>query len=414
MEPTGNVPAGMLVYLVNTLGPGPPRPVTYDLVVQPTGNRRNQKVTPVSCYRFTAEFVTLLMNCRYSPNHEIILLMQRDLGQDLNAFRFYFWNSITKQLQPGPSSGINRSSAHWSPDSQYLAYIEGGDIDRQEKLGSKPLTLQVYSLATQKSRQISENPEVPDYVWTRQQTLLYTQKENKPGIIPLTYARERPSIFESPISGGSQALVIENGLAPSPSPDGKYILFTGWPDPAEEAKAAQAAAAAGKVYQSPYGLYLYNRALKKRRLVAAITGNEPPFNVLWSKNSRQFWIIGDRYHHSPALRNGTGGKGDAGEEEEPVSTVQVSDLKVQEVAVFRASEAAVRPGSKLSFYPVGVSNNEQFMYFRSTELQDPGPQSSSYDTIVTLHALRLSDSSDQMIWKVKNLDGYDWSEALPL
>ncbi len=408
---SATLPQGELVYLVNTLPPGPPRPITYDLVTRPTGPGSEVKGVK-NIYRITADPISQLFTCQFSPDGKFILLKEGIQGGRMSSFHIFLWNSQTKQLQPGPKAALHYPIIYWSPDAKFIAYVQGGDADGDEIHGTNPIQLYVYDVIKQKSQLVVQNPEAKTLAWTDQGTLLYTFKSRRNNDTPLAYFRRRSDIYEFRVSNGSSVKLIDGAAEPSPSPDGRRVAFAGWPDRVEEAKAATQAKAAGKNYQSMQGLYLYDRLQKKRTLFHNFRAEEAHDVLLWSSDSKRLYGVQNVYNNThPSFMRNSDTKDYPGYGLGHIYSIEIPTLKRREVAVIQAKDDMARPDPESQFQLKSVSRNGIFLYVYAHELIDDDPNSNYLSARRSLYALNLTDGSQTVLLSAKNASGLDWREV---
>jgi len=113
--------SGEIVYLLNTLPPGPPRPITYALVFRRIGGGVPAS-RPPSTVKITAPYANLLLGCSFSPNGQYVLLKQGLPQGDFGPYRIVFWDRKAGHLEPGPRAAINYQKIVWSPTGTSIAY----------------------------------------------------------------------------------------------------------------------------------------------------------------------------------------------------------------------------------------------------------------------------------------------------
>jgi hypothetical protein len=408
---SASLPQGELVYLVNTLPPGPPRPITYDLVTQATGPGSGIKGVK-NIYQITADPINQLFTCQFSPNGKFVLLKEGIQGGRMSSFHIFLWDSRTKQLQPGPNAALSYPETYWSPDARFIAYIQGGDADGDEIHGTDPICLYVYDVMMKKSQLVVQNPEAKSLAWTDQGTLLYTFKSRRNDDTPLTYSRRRSDIYEFRVSSGSSMKLIDGAAEPSPSPDGRRVAFVGWPDRVEEAKAAIQAKARGRIHQSMQGLYLYDRLQKERTLFHNFRAEEAHDVLLWSSDSKRLYGVQNVYNSTqPSFTRGSDTKDYPGYGLGHIYSIEIPTLKRREVAVIQAKDDMARPDPESQFQLKSVSRNGIFLYVYAHELIDDDPNSNYLSARRSLYALNLTDGSQTVVLSAKNASGLDWREV---
>lgn len=225
----------------------------------------------------------------FSPNGALLFL-------EFAEYSSVIWNIKTHQTQQGPAIR-GYPNFLWSPDSQHIAFFQGGDEYGHESFRTQPLTLFVFDVRSRESRQIAHNPGVGSLAWTRQGSLLYTFWPNEAESL-------HSAVYTIPADGGAPRELIPNASAPSPSPDGQWVTFVGWGngENMRQGSAARQSSVLPFPTVSPrrndvFGLYLFNAKDRTRRLVRPLPPQLSPENetVIWMPDSRSFIVVDHRY-----------------------------------------------------------------------------------------------------------------------
>lgn len=191
-------------------------------------------------------------------------------------YTFVLWDTVNHTSRKGPQIR-GYSKFLWAPDSRHIAYFQGGDENGEETFGTEPLALFTYDAKTGASRRVAQGPFTKLLSWTHQGSLLYTDASAKED--------GSASVYEAKTSGGAPMKLIHDAAAPSPSPNGQWIAFVGGNNEATTTR-------------SPvYGVYLFHRRDKSRRLVRSLPyGTDPQEEtVIWTSDSRSFVLAEHRY-----------------------------------------------------------------------------------------------------------------------
>ncbi|MEO6906833.1 MAG: hypothetical protein ABI210_02990, partial [Abditibacteriaceae bacterium] len=168
-----------------------------------------------------------------SPNHRYIAFGYGWPYDSHGEYKVPIWDtqkkiiiSTIKRETTNKGKFLAYREIHWSSDSKTLAYIRGGDQDGNEYSSNFPISLYLHNVETGKDNYIASNPYLTHMAWTPQNTLLYgTVPENEQADISPRHAK----IYEVPADGSPAKVLIKDGFDPRPSPDGKYIVYFGWP-----------------------------------------------------------------------------------------------------------------------------------------------------------------------------------------
>ena len=168
---------------------------------------------------------------QFSPDGKTLLFKLGNTGYSHSNFSLVFWDMKSKRAQIGPEDVVFRRML-WSPDSRYLAYALGGDIEGNASV-KWPLELFIYDTQTRKSRLVARNIGVKWMEWAAPHTLFFTQMSGELDE-PSTHA----AVYSVEAQGAvAPRLILPNAIEPHPSPDGKSFLFFGWlltrPDPTQ-------------------------------------------------------------------------------------------------------------------------------------------------------------------------------------
>jgi len=399
-----DAPSGELAYLLRVkLPPVPTKQLPLDLVFRATGSGVDQsklestnRISSDNYYPYSLTF---------SPTGSYLLVETTYPTAWLDNFRLAFWNLKTKTLKQGPKMNYYPVT-RWSPDSQFLAYFQGGDANGNETRSTNPLQLYIYNLTSDKSRLIVQNPEAKSFAWTSRDTILYAFKSEDIGDTALTYDRKRPSVFEAVLSPAAPVKIIQDGFDPLPSPDGKWIVFQGWPDPAQEEEAKKAATRSKEGYQSPFGLYLFNCVTKKRTLIHLLPLFAGYENLLWSPDSRRLFSVRNIYHSThPPFFSSSDQKDYPGYGKGHVSVIEIPTLAQHEVTVLSATDTIARINPAPQFSTQGLSQDGKSLFVRVNE------DHNQYQYAALL-AINLQNGASQTVFDGQDVSEVGWREAV--
>lgn len=258
----------------------------------------------------------------FSPNGRLLLITTTSPTSFLNEYQFVILNLHTHKYKQGPHLRYFPKTV-WSPDSRHIAYYEGGDQSGEFSMGTAPLQLFDYDVATEKQRLVAESDQVSDLAWTSQQTMLYAFKPKQPGETVYAYTFKHPAIYETMVSPFRSDKLIENGFNPSPSPNGKLIAFLGWrkADPEQQ-----------------YGLYLFHRDTKKATLIQSLPLGQ--YEALsWTSDSTRLIVMRVKYKSThPPFYSSSDTKDYPGYGAAQISIVDPVSLKMRALASLTATD----------------------------------------------------------------------------
>lgn len=223
---------------------------------------------------------------QFSPDGKQVMFKVGDNSNSYSNYQLCFWDRKTNQIRLGPDHLVFLHT-FWSPNSQYVAYIEGGDIEGNSS-PKDPLRLSIYDLATGKSRFVAQDTFVKSLTWTPQNTLLYCRKK------PDTKDKDHSTrsfdgdIYAIPGEGGEAKQFIPDAYNPVISEDGSKLVFAAWS--AEKADA-----------RSQIGLYSFNRSTQERTLLKVPFSQERSVNIQWLPDNRRVVVL-QQTHFSPEAK----------------------------------------------------------------------------------------------------------------
>ena len=365
----------------------------------------------------------------------------RSFDHRLLAFQRVRSGQLFGQDAPTPLVDLAISS------TQTADKITGMDVEPQPRDTTLAWTRQntllyAYSKAFYAKNFDPAQPENPDAIYTEANTLgpfyftdtpdfatYYPDNSDKKSLIP---AHAWPSIYEAaPLAFKGQKVVrakllIPNAYAALPSPDGRYIAFLGWErdTPVPAPKKGQKP----QVQPSTPQWWLWDRQAQTRTLLS--THAIFPEQAAWTNDSRGIYFFDARTLAAPPIPrtdpNITPPVAVGEEQDVPVHYVDVARLltarfgKDPSHATEEVGSLHVRPtlNQHLSDYTPttlrmrGLTNDRKFVLVDVRSYDNrPGPEKKNlpYDaTIDTIHALRLSDKSDQTAAKLEMCFAYDW------
>lgn len=407
INPSASMPPGRLAYLVKALPAGPAQPSAYDLVFRSTGKPLAGN-TPLTINQIKPGLDNLFYDFLLSPNGEHLLLKQGMPSDYTSTYLTKLWNVETGQLRDGLQEEIRNPNISWCPDSKHISFIKGGDIYGTQTHNLGPLSLYVYDLNTRKSHFVAQNPLVSHLGWTKQGTLLYTTQPTIAGT-SITDRQKRPSIFEVPVQGGVAVKVIDGGSDPVPSPDGRWVIFFGWPTSDQEVSLRKSAKAKGQEFQSQPNLYLFDRRQGKRLLLHTVVPGQPRDNAIWAKDSKLVFTVSNDYKTTRPVMASFG--------EEPlypgygtghIRVISIPTLKSRDITQVTANDVDARSDPNSQFRLEGVSANNRLLFVLVSRTGNKLPGPPYFDNFLDLKAVDVLSGGIQDVWTTKNADALDW------
>ena len=250
----------------------------------------------------------------------------------------------------------------------------------------------------------------PTAAWTPKGTLLFTApqpplRDHKGRPIEIDPAIKGimsgtpPGIYEASPAGGKPTLLIRNGAAPVPSPDGRWIAFSGWPDSSGSADGRVDPAEQGDGYLCDY---LYEIATHKRyALDRRLLQNSDTW--IWTPDSKRLLILrcamagheGEGVGFLYALSVGTGPRG------VPRGSVLLATLPARDY------KSLVHGPVLKQFRPLRFSGDGRTLYLMKDEITGLTSQS-WYTRDHSLEAVDLTTGAVAQIATIRGGEGLDW------
>lgn len=325
---------------------------------------------------------------QFSPDGKTVMFKVGSVGHRHSYHRLCFWDLATNQVQVGPGK-LNYLFVYWSPNSKYVAYIKGGDIEGNEA-PRDPLSLYIYDVKAQKSRFIAKNPMVKQMVWTAQNTLLYNVKQKQQESANAKPRAYLADIYMVPAGKGDPTLLLQNAFAPQPSPNGKKVAFFAWPEEGESETGEVKA-----IGQAQLGLYVYDYEQKKRTPLRSAFSYLKFVGMRWMPNNRSLITLQE-------LEESPNAKAQLAVIDTSVPTSK--NLMVLQAKDFQAvgSRIETQPQFKL----LEVPNNGKVLFVETSEFV--GWDSSLLIEEKSIQAVNLDTGKVDIVAKVRSSLGMNW------
>lgn len=365
-----------------------------------------------------------------SPDGKKLLFLYGDPSGSDGPNWLFILNLVSRQIVQGSSVASAGTRPTWSPNSRYVAYMDG--ITSRGEGAHNNLTLTVFDAETAKRHLIEEAADVY-FSWTTQNTLLYmlisfswedevarVKKRGVPDPVVSdiskagsgNYKIQPSGIYETTPDGQKRHCVIENGGRPLPSPDNRWILFIGsttlpktksgtetkakvnsTPNPKEPPENPfDAEPDTPEPGKSVVSYCIYDRIEKKVSRIQASAVWE--IDWVWSNNSDE--IIGLKRTFSAPYKPTLLAFNAKSQERKTIGNIHILDLAADVKRSF-------------NFALLSVSSDNQYAYMLIDEIGGPKVVGSSiFDTNTRLLALDLKTLKAASLLEIKNPSGTHW------
>jgi hypothetical protein len=217
----------------------------------PTAKARFYTVKKTAEQRRDIKF-GVIFDPQFAPNGKHILFKFGN-PDTYGSYHLYILDTASDKIRLATPRTLTYRKTAWSPDSEYIAYVSGGDAQGRTIQGEwylGPLRLYACHRETGKESLVVENDTVRDsFSWANPHTLLYAvlskpeqevvQKlwqrqrdatDNQQGKRQTT-VNPRPSIYEYSVEQGKARILIPDGYRPLSSANGEWIAFFGSEEP---------------------------------------------------------------------------------------------------------------------------------------------------------------------------------------
>ena len=235
---------------------------------------------------------------QFSPDGRALLVKVGRSNTLYPRYRFYVLNLLTGKWKKVPSAEVNFPEIVWSPDSRYIAFVEGGDIFGRERLheNGEPLRLMVCQWQQAKTQVIAQNSGVVGgFSFASSTTLLFTQLpsgQSQTSSTPSVLAPQ-PNLYQVNFATkGKPQLLLRYAQHPLVSPDGQRLVFFGAENVQHPSRLAR------EWWSDPQGtsLSVADCTGKRRTILTLARGFFSP--TLWPQQKAEFLMV-DQIQGSP-------------------------------------------------------------------------------------------------------------------
>lgn len=390
-----------------------------------------------------------LLHPLFSPDGRYILFRYGDLGTTTPESHLYVLDTKNNDVHLVSSRPVNYALVSWSPDGNYIAYMENGDYQgRLEEIrGSAidylgPLRLYICNWRTGQEYLVRTNDNLNGpFYWIGSHTLVYDslsqvqqelgQPPREPGNRPVSPPKSqgtggqkaqkdhpaghsntlksapppglpaaplRPNIYAYSVETGQSRLLIKDGHRAVPSPDGQWIAFYG----------------SANVKQ-PYPLQdSWERgSLEGMSLCVARRDGSGriAFNPVHSVYPQIQWLPDSRHFLTIAQT-----------EFSPGAAAEITEWNLDTQGFRRVATLSAKDYQKSSYSPVSptfraVSTARDGSELYVVKFENVGEVVKSiidrvYVNMFSLQRINLKTGEVTTIAQVKNADGIDWWPAL--
>lgn len=359
---------------------------------------------------------------QFSPDGRYVLFKFGDPTSMNGKYRLYVFDTHTNDLKLASGKYLSYRLVSWSPDSNYIAFVEDGDAAGAPFLFSAyvgPLHLFVCNWRTGEERLVVSNDIVRGpFSWLSPHTLLYgllseqaqdlivqrhnaeenklsqgqQHKDNKQMPSKITKLEPRPNIYSYSFENRTSKLLFKDGFLPVPSPDRQQLAFFGSENP-----------------EKPYPLHLgWEDSPQGAALsVARFNGLErTSINEEGGMYPFTFWLPDNRHlltvkqlKYSPNAQA-------------EVKKWNTMTQRFQRVALLEAKDYIKLPRSIVEpqFHPLLINDSGDALFIYITEYTGLSSDSDYLTEKGSLKLVDLSTGNVTTLIETKNDLGMDWHE----
>lgn len=338
-----------------------------------------------------------LLGIKMSPNGQYILIKIGIMGDDYDQYTIYFWNLKTQTVTAGPTD-LTYYRVVWSPDSAYIAYCQGGDVNGNEYgVGGTytPLKLFTYNILSQKQTFVALGQTLSYFSWTGENSLLMSLPESYPVNTPKTFdegSMKRPqllNIYEATAKSGNLRQIIDGGFHGVASPDGNYIVYLA------HANHQNANEGESETKKSPTYPYLSIFDIKNKTIQVIPGIHTDLYDLRWTRDSKK--LVLSRYSYLNA--NGT----------LDVSIINIQNLletKLAKISV-QDSEPTYRNEFQPQFRVLTVAQDYSHLLVQAQQF-GKSLGNHYYQIPYSLDAISLSSGTVATLCTTEHISTYDW------
>lgn len=390
---------GKAVYAFRASAPG-----FQNYLALVTTNKKSQQTSPKIIIRAVEGFsqqLNVIYDPEFSPDGRYVLFKKGWPFERYGLFQLYVWDTVNNQVkelfQNSKFKMLTYPVVLWSPDSNYLAYVRGGDSEGNTEDGAS-LFLYIYNWRDGEERLIVKNKTVRfSFSWAAPHNLLYSSYPENENVS----SGSRPDIYEVSAAGGVPRLIIKDGYRPLASPDGKWIAFFG----SENPKSPIPLRSDWEYNPRGLSLIIAHRDGSKRKAINRESVRYPVIH--WMTDNQHLLSIG----YVPTNNNPVSTIADTA----TISNVQVRKWNaatglVKNVAQLqiRDIEPIPRAATVPQFQILGLTKNNDSLILKTIEIVDKNDI--FYISITTLQQIDLQSGAVDAFLKIKSDNGVDWSE----
>lgn len=374
-----------------------------------------------------------VFNPQFSPDGRYILFKFGEPSISLGTFRLYVFDTLTNTLKLISKRYLSYRLTSWSPDGNYVAFVQGGDIEGGLFAASfylGPLRLYICNWRTGKENLVTSNDTVRGpFNWTAPHTLLYgalsqesqqilreqqkalgrneghqrrdSEKLYQSGSSaisgkPTVNILPQPNIYEYSVEENKSKLLFKDGYRPTASPDGKWIAFFG----SEDVNKPTALSSGWE--DSPQGavLSVARRDGSKRVPIDRPTNSYP--SVFWMPDNRRLLTI-DQIAFSPNAQA-------------QIKEWNTETKRFRQVAIMNAKDykAVLRPEVEPQFRPLYIDEDHLILFVLVNEKVGHEPNLPYSVSRTSLQAVDLREGAITTIAQTRSDSGIDWhQETVP-
>lgn len=361
-----------------------------------------------------------------SPDRRYILFKFGDIWKQHEMYWLYVLDTQTNKLSLVSNKRLAYNFVSWSPDSNYIAFIEGGDSSgntveytAEQNVYFGPLKLYVCDWRKEKSYLVASNDTLSGpFSWFAPHTLLYgalstegqkvleeqklkrwQDQEKVDNKTPVTQPQQtaiipRPDVYEYSVEEESSKLIIKDGYHPTPSPDGKWIAFYG----SEDTQKPVPLRVGWQNDAQGSALLLARRDGTGRVALTQETGIYPL--IRWRLDNTSLLTV-QPVKNSP-------------DAEAEVKEWDVETQRFRAIATLKAHDYKASKISFVSpkFLPVEVTETPASLYVFVSERVSQYPGIALSVILQTLYLIDLSKGTVTSVAKIKGATGVDWQSDL--